>query len=177
MAKQQKPKRDDKKGTRNSNRRNGKAFKKHPKNIKPTGRSVCGYSVERVQKMAKRWGISYEEMVEHLKARRAAKREARKAARRNQDKKPVSYMKLALQGLPHRIIPHPRKPKAVEIKRKHDWVLVEGGDTPAMVCNRPGCEAILLPWEFENSKGECTADAEVKVKITKTKTKAKVNAS
>jgi hypothetical protein len=38
-------------GERNSNRRNGKAMKKNPKVNKKTGKSCCGYSIKRTDRL------------------------------------------------------------------------------------------------------------------------------
>lgn len=69
MAKsQQKPKKVS--GTRNSDRRNGKAFGQKTSKGKPSGRSIMGYARERVEKWAKDAGISLDAYVQQMKVER-----------------------------------------------------------------------------------------------------------
>lgn len=70
---QQKPKKV--KGTRNSNRRNGKAFKQNPFDAtsdftKFTGRSILGYKRSRVEKWAADNGISLHEQIVRMQMKR-----------------------------------------------------------------------------------------------------------
>lgn len=73
MAKsQQKPKKVS--GTRNSDRRNGKAFGQNTSKGKPSGRSIMGYARERVEKWAKDAGVSLDAYVAQMKVHRAEKK-------------------------------------------------------------------------------------------------------
>ncbi len=80
MPAQQKPKKVA--GARNSDRRNGKAFKKHPKANKSTGRTILGYKRERVVKWAQEAGMPLDAYVDMMKAERDRKKAVRQANRR-----------------------------------------------------------------------------------------------
>lgn len=73
MAKsQQKPKKVS--GTRNSDRRNGKAFGRKSSKGKPSGRSIMGYARERVEKWAQEAGVPLDEYVRQMKAAHSYKK-------------------------------------------------------------------------------------------------------
>lgn len=81
MAKaQQKPKKVA--GTRNSDRRNGKAWRNNNiKQQKVTGKSIMGYKRSRVEKWAAEAGCSLEEYIKRMKAEREIKKDARRENR------------------------------------------------------------------------------------------------
>lgn len=84
MAAQQKPKKVT--GTRNSDRRNGKASKKNPGAKKPTGRTILGYKKSRFEAMAKAAGMTtegYREVMTEERDRKKRARQANRAAFRN----------------------------------------------------------------------------------------------
>ncbi len=80
MAKaQQKPKKVS--GTRNSDRRNGKAWKQDREPKKPTGRTILGYSVKRFTAMAAAKGMTVEALKAEMVIERDRKRAVTKANR------------------------------------------------------------------------------------------------
>ncbi len=79
MPAQQKPKKVS--GTRNSDRRCGKAPKKNPGAKKPTGRTILGYRVARFEAMAKAAGFPVEVYKDIMTEERDRKKRARQSNR------------------------------------------------------------------------------------------------
>lgn len=120
MAKaQQKPKKVS--GTRNSERRNGKAWGSHAV-PKATGKSIMGYKRERVVKWAQEAGVELETYVTGMKVERDLKkytmRQNRAAFARQIKGTPDLYRKGVLVHKPTPHIPRQRQGAGVLVEGK-----------------------------------------------------------